>query len=218
MATSQLAIYNGALQRLGKRRIASLTVNEESRKELDTVWADGGVQFCLEQGMWKFATRGMMLDYDPDITPAFGYNRAFLKPDDWCATVAVTSDEFFKVPLLRYSDEANYIMCDMDRIYVRFVSNDAEWGMNLDNWPATFTEYVKTYFAGRVCEKLTGDKAKALEFNKPRGIVEMALSTAKNNDAQDDPPKFPAPSSWVQARRNFRGPGRDGGSRSTLIG
>jgi hypothetical protein len=218
MATDRLQIYNGALQKIGKRRIASLTVNEESRKELDTVWNDGGVQYCLEQGMWKFATRTMMLDYDTGLTSEFGYQRAFAKADDWCATIAVCSDEFCKVPLLRYSDEAGYIWCDLDRIYVRFTSNDNDWGMNLARWPATFTEYVKTYFAGRVCEKLTGDKVKANEFNKPRGIVEMAESTAKNNDAQDDPPKFPAPSSWVQARRNFRGPGRDGGSRTNLIG
>jgi hypothetical protein len=217
MATDRLQIYNGALQKIGKRRIASLTVNEEARKELDAVWQDGGVQYCLEQGMWKFATRTMMLDYDTTITPEFGYRRAFEKPEDWTSTVAVCSDEYTKVPVIRYNDEAQYIWCDLDRIYVRFVSNHVDWGMNLATWPATFTEYVKCYFAGRVCEKLTGDTRKALEFTKPRGIVEIAESTAKNNDAQNDPVKFPAPSAWVQARRSFRGGMRDGGNRNRLI-
>jgi len=218
MATDRLQIYNGALQKIGKGRIASLSVNEEARRELDAVWNDGGVQYCLEQGMWKFATRTQMLDYDTTVVPEFGFRRGFAKADDWCATVAVCSDEFCKVPLLRYSDEAGYIWCDLDRIYVRFTSNHVDWGMNLARWPATFTEYVKTYFAGRVCLKLTGDEKKANEFNKPRGFIELAESTAKNNDAQDDPVKFPAPSSWVLARRNLKSPWRDGGNRTRLIG
>jgi hypothetical protein len=168
--------------------------------------------------MWKFATRTQMLDYDSSVTPEFGYRRAFAKASDWVATVAVCSDEYCKEPLLRYSDEAGYIWCDLDRIYVRFVSNSTDWGLNLASWPATFTEYVKTYFAGRVCMKLTGDEAKTLAFNKPRGLVDMAEATAKNNDAQNDPPKFPPPSAWVRARNNRGGDWRDGGNRNRLLG
>jgi len=219
MATSRLAIYNGALARIGKRTITSLTVNEEGRRLLDDVWNDGGVQFCLEQGLWKFAMRTQMLDYDTAITPEFGYRRSFGKASDWIATAAVCSDEYFTQPLLRYQDEQRAIFADLDRIYVRFVSNHNDWGMNLSNWPASFTEYVKTYFASRIVLKATGDKELALAMTKAGGLVDQALLTAKNNDAQLDPPKFPPPSSWINARRGAtRGSWRDGGNRHSLIG
>lgn len=218
MATSRLAIYNGALVRLGLRTIASLTVNEEGRRLLDDVWNDGGVQYCLEQGLWRFATRTQMLDYNASITPDFGYRRAFDKSSDWIATSAVCSDEYFQAPLLRYQDEQRLIYCDLDRIYVRFVSNAADWGMDLSIWPSSFTEYVKTYFAGRIANKATGDKELAAGFMKRGGLVDQALLIAKNNDAQLDPPKFPPPGSWVAARRNRTGNWRDGGNRHSLIG
>ena len=62
MAASRLQIYNDALLLLGQRGIATLDVNEEGRRLLDTVWngagvGAGGVEACLEQGQWKFARR-----------------------------------------------------------------------------------------------------------------------------------------------------------------
>jgi len=219
MATSRLAIYNGALARIGKRTIASLSVNEEGRRLLDEVWNDGGVQFCLEQGLWKFAMRTQMLDYDSSIEPQFVYRRAFTKASDWIATAAVCDDEYYKSPLLRYQDEQRTLYADLDRIYVRFVSNHEDWGMELSNWPASFTEYVKTYFASRIVLRATGDKELAAAFIKRDGLVDQAALTAKNNDAQLDPPKFPPPSSWITARRGgSRGNWRDGGNRHSLIG
>jgi len=219
VATTRLQIYNGALQIIGRSSIASLTVNEEGRRLLDDVWNDGGVQFCLEQGMWKFAIRTQMLDYDSSVTPTFGYRRAFAKGSDWCATTSICQDEYFNSPLLRYRDEIDHIWADLDRFYVSFVSNHVDFGLNLGNWPATFTQYVKTYFAARIALRATGDKALAEKLNAPRGLLDMACSQAKNNDAQNDPPRFPPPSSWIVARRRqSQGQWRDGGSRSNLIG
>lgn len=224
MATSRLAIYNGALEQIGKRRIASLTVNEEARHVLDQVWdggdgSDSGVRFCLEQGLWKFAMRTQMLDYDETLTPLFGYRRGFTKPTDWVGTAAVCQDEYFRTPLVRYQDEIGQIWCDLDRIYVRFVSNHADYGLNLAAWPASFTQYVKTYFASRICQRLTGDTNLTEKFLADRkGLVAQALLTAQNRDAQNDPPKFPAAGNWVLSRRGTNSQWRDGGSRSRLIG
>ena len=38
MALDQLAIYNGALQLIGSRRLASLDEDRETRYELDEIW------------------------------------------------------------------------------------------------------------------------------------------------------------------------------------
>ena len=218
MATDRLKLYNGALLAIGRSRLASLTANEESRRLLDEVWNDGAIDWCLEQGMWKFATRTQMLDYDNTFTAEFGYRRRFEKATDWRATVAVCSDEFFRAPLTRYSDESGYIYSDIDRIYVKFVSNHADWGMNLASWPSSFTEFVKIYLAGKIAWKATKDKEIENEFWKKGGKVDRAMDVAKNNDAQDDPTKFIPPGNWVMSRRGMKSSWRDGGSRSRLIG
>lgn len=221
MATDRLKLYNGSLTIIGERSIASLTTNEESRRLLDNQWNDGAVRYCLQQGQWRFATRASKFSYDTSVTPAFGYPRAFAKPTDWEGTAAVCSDEFFRVPMTRYSDETGYWFADLDEIYVKYISSDANWGLNLAIWPPAFTEYVKTYLASKIVMKLTNDKNRMEMITKPRsGLLAEALTTAKSMDAQGDPPKFPAQGSWSRSRMGgrARGPLRDGGNSGSLIG
>lgn len=221
MATDRLKLYNGALQICGERALASLTVNEEGRRLLDNQWNDGAVDFCLQQGQWRFATRGSLFNNDASIDPAFGYPMAFAKPSDWLATCAVCSDEFFRNPMTRYSDESDYWYADLNMIYVKYISNDPAYGMNLASWPASFTEYVKTYLAAKIVLKLTNNEAREQRIIAPRvGLLHIAKLTALNNDAQGDPPKFPAQGSWSRSRMGgrSRGPLRDGGNSGSLIG
>lgn len=217
MSTSRLKVYNGALLICGVRSIADLTVNEESRRLLDEVWNDDGVRNCLQAGQWRFAMRTSKFSYDTGITPEFGYNRAFAKPSDWVATAAVCNDEYFKSPLLNYSDEAGYWFADLDDIYVRYVSDHADFGSDLSLWPANFTQYVKTYFAGRIVLKITGDKTLADAILKRNGLLDKALKDARSSDAQGDPTKFPPTGSWNRARQGGYS-GNDGGNPGNLIG
>ena len=224
MATSRLAIYNGALLVAGERARASLSENNEARRLLDTVWNDSGVDNCLSMGQWRFAMRSQRLDYSTSINPQYGLRRAFEKPTDWLLTSAVCQDEYFNTPLLQYTDEAGILYADLDQLYVKFVSNDTNYGGNLALWPPTFTQYVKTYFAGRIVYKLTGDQTRRDDLNGPqgqpeRGAVHAALLTARNRDAIAEPTKFPAQGSWTRARlsRGNRG-WNDGGNRNQLIG
>jgi hypothetical protein len=76
--------------------------------------------------------------------------------------------------------------------------------MNLAGWPASFTEYVKAYFAWRIAGKLTGGDKIAERLwsttNPHRGILPQLLLTAKNRDAMAGPTTFPARGSWTRAR------------------
>ena len=221
MATTRLKLYNGALLLCAERSIATLTDAVESRRLLDEVWNDGGVRFCLEQGQWKFAMCGAKFSYNTAIVPAWGYSRAFAKPTDWCVTSAVCSDEYFQVPLTQYRDEAGYWYADQDEIYVDYVSDAATYGGDLAKWPASFTEYVKAYFASRIVTKLSGDEKRREAILHPRtGILAQNLLIAKNRDAMSDPSKFPPTGSWAKARMGGRYRGRfgDGGSSGSLIG
>lgn len=221
MATTRLRLYNGALLICEERKLASLTENREPRHLLDEVWNDGGVRYCLEQAQWKFAMRTAQMEYEPSVQPSFGYRYAFPKPTDWIVTSAVCQDEYFNSPLLQYSDEIQYWFADITPIYVKFVSDDTDYGANLANWPSTFTEYVKTYFAAKIVGKLSGKTAlRDRIWQKRSGLLDQMLLTAKNKDAMAGPTTFPARGSWTRSRF---GPGRggplgDGGSPGSLIG
>ncbi len=222
MATDRLKLYNGALMICGERSLAALTDNNEPRRLLDEVWNDGGVRYCLEQAQWKFAMCSSKLSYDTGITPPFGYHRAFAKPTDWVLTSAVCADEYFNSPLTQYSDEVGFWFSDLDEIYVKYVSDAAAYGANLAAWPASFTEYVKSYFASRIIVKITADEKRRGAILYPRtGLLSRNLLLAKSRDAMTDPPKFPVAGTWVNARRGgHRGGGGfgDGGGSGSLIG
>jgi hypothetical protein len=210
--TTQLTLYNGALLVAGERFIASLSVQEEPRRLLDQVWT-GAIKYCLEQGQWHFAMRTIQIDYDSSIEPDFGYRRAFVKPDDWVNTSGLCSDEYFTAPLTRYIDEAGYWYADLDTLYVRYVSNDSLYGMDLNKWPETFREYVEAYLASRILLKIANSEDKAEKAGK---LAEKRLMVAKNKAAMAEPTSFPARGSWSSARNRF--PRRDGGGGGSLIG
>lgn len=221
--TDRLSIYNEALLICGERFLASLTEEREPRRLLDHVWDTGGVRHCLEKGQWRFAIRTVMVDSDPDISPAFGYRFGFSKPTDWVITSAVTTDEYFNTPLTQYVDEGANWFADIDPIYVKYVSDDDEFGMDLNAWPESFMLYVSAHFAGRIIMKLTTDSTRRQEILGPNldgngGLLESRLKTALNKDAMSQPTAFFPQGSWTIARQGQNIGRRDRGSRGRLIG
>jgi len=197
MTTSRLTLYNNALLMAGERALASLTEAREPRRLLDQVWDTGGVRKCLEQGQWKFAMRTVQIDYDPDVAPPFGNARPFTKPTDWVVTSAVCLDPYFRQPLLNYVDEAGYWYTDLDTIYVRYVSDDDAYGMNLALWPGSFEDFVAAFFAERVIYKLsTSEEAMSKATKRLERLKKLALS----RDAMADPSKVLPPGRWNKAR------------------
>jgi len=194
--------------------LASLSEDREPRHLLDLVWDQDGAEACLEMAQWKFAMKTVMLDYDTEVDPSFGYNRAFTKPTDWVVTSAFCSDEYFTTPITRYVDENDYWYTDIDEIYVKYVSNDTSYGLDLSLWPATFANFAAAYFASEIVMKLTADEKKQEKVFK---LFESKMMTAKNKDAMAGPQQFPAPGNFVQSR--YRNGGRrDRGNRGQLIG
>lgn len=218
MAATRLKLYNGALMICGERPLASLTENREPRRLLDAVWQDNGVRRCLEQAQWKFAMRASHFTYSTNISPAFGYAYGFAKPADWVATSGLCSDERFRTPLLQYKDETGYWFADLQDIYVRYVSDDENYGGNLAGWTDTFTEYVEHYFASRIIWRLAGGLDRVDKIGR---AAKLALGVAKNKDAMADPTKIPPIGAWPGARVGRfrrRGPMGDGGNTGSLIG
>lgn len=206
--TDRLSLYNDALMLCGERFLASLTEEREPRRLLDQVWGSGAVNSCLEEAQWFFAMRTIQIDYDPGIQPSFGYNRGFVKPVDWLETSSVCSDEFFRNPLTRYTDESGYWYAELDTIYVRYISNDLAYGNNLSLWPDSFRLFVVAYLASEIIVKITNSEDK---YAQMVALKDKRLKHAKNRAAMALPTSFPAQGSWTRSRMRYGG-NRDGGN------
>ncbi len=213
-STTQLSLYNGALQLIGDRQLASLTENRLSRRELDSIWAREGVLRCLEEGMWHHAMRSAQMDYDPDITPQFGFQRAYSDPPDLIRWAGVWEDPYMEVPHTRYTYEAGFTYSDLPILYVKYMSSSIDYGFNYALWPGSFVEYVEAYFAHKIAKRVTGSQA---QEDKAAEAKKRALLDAKAKGAMDEPTRFLPPGNWTQSRHGLRGQ-KDGGSQSSLYG
>lgn len=216
--SSKLLVYNSALLLCGERALASLTENREPRRLLDNVYDGGAVKTCLESGFWNFGTRALKIEYDSSVEPDFGFTRGFVKPSDWCRTAVVSFNEYFRPPLKddQFADEAGYWFSDIDTLYVKFVSDLADYGGDLGNWTESFARYFEAYLASRIAWKLTRDKETVKEIKKE---LKKLLKGATAKDAQNSGTSVPPEGSWNRARRGRGGSGRrDGGTRRSLVG
>ena len=193
----QLSIYNGALRMIGERRLADLSEDVESRYVLDDIWDDNGIKRCLEKGFWLHAMRAVELDYDPDFTTPFGHKYTFEFPSDFVKLYSLCTDEFFTHSVALYQTEGNFIFCDYTKLYMRYVSDDASYGMDMSLWPETFTEYVEGYFALRAIKVLTDAQTDEQEL---KDDVKKLLTKAKSESALREPTGLVEPSGWAIAR------------------
>lgn len=204
MATNTLSLYNGALRLIGQAALVSLIEDVESRRVLDEVY-DNALLYCLEQGYWNFAVRTVEIGNDPDLVPAFGYTYAFDKPDDWLRTVELSADETFADPLLNVTDETDYWHANVDPIYVRYISKDAEVGLDLTRWPQTYVKAVEAWLAHEICERITKSTTKLDMVDK---LWKRRISDARSKDAMNEPARFPPVDTWVRSRWGRGGRGR----------
>ena len=214
MAT-RLEVYNMALLLCGERSLSSLSEDREPRRNLDQAWNSGGVNKCLEEGQWRFAMRTVQIDEDPSIAPDFGYRYAFNKPEDWIATSAVCEEEYFRTPLTAYTDEGDQWYADLNTIYVKYISNDTDWGMNMGKWPQSFADFVAAHLASRVIMKMAQSEEKLKLILSTR---EKFKRDAKNAAAMAEPTRFAARGTWSRARTKGSKRSDGGNINGNLIG
>lgn len=209
---TQLSLYNGALRLCKERKLSSLSENNEARRLLDDAWGDGGVtggsvKHCLQLGQWDFAMRTAMVDYSPSVEPSFGYRYAFDQPEDMVRVAAVCQDEYFRSPLLQYTDERGYWYASLPTIYVKWVSNDSDYGLDLSQWPESFIKLVEAHLANEIVGNLTQSSSNLID--KVEKDFQRALTSARSLDAMNQPTKLLPQGGWVTARQG----GHNRGSR-----
>lgn len=227
MATNQLALYNIALRACGTRTLDSLAEARMERRDLDKVWDEGtgAINRCLEQGLWNFAMRAVQVDKSSSVTPSFGFNNAFDKPTDYIRLASISGDEYFNEPLTNYEFEGDYFYADIDPIYLRYVSNDSDWGNNLSRWPDSFVQYVGHWLGLQIYNAVwtnhptaAAARAHLMKEQELEKKTERLLHDARSKDAQAEPPRFTPMTSWQRARHGWSTGTRERGKRGQLIG
>lgn len=210
-----LGLYNGALSIIGERRLATVSENRESRRELDEAYT-GLVNYVLAKGYWRFAMRTTKISYSPSITPSFGHVRAYEKPTDMVRISKICQDEFLNTPLLQFQEDGSYWFGPVDDVYVQYVSNDAAYGGDLSRWPETFNKYAEAYLAVEVGPRLKPEANVAALA----AAAKTLLAEAQTTDAMAGPTEFAPGGLWTSARGGggFYGGRRDRGGRGQLIG
>lgn len=179
---------------------------------LDDYW-DDVVAFCLMRRFWKFAKRDVEIDASTTVIPQFGWKYAFNLPTDWVRTYQVSTVETHVPPLWDYEEGSGFLFAHFTPLFVCYISNDSQFGMDLGSWPVTFTNYVELRLAAQACKRITGKD----EFLRgEEGLLRMekrAEVLAGSIDAMDDPPGQPPTGTWARSRRGFlRGTPLPGGT------
>jgi hypothetical protein len=198
MAT-KLGTYNKALTALGDAvPLASLSENRAARRFLDVIWDNGVVNYCLEQGLWGFATRSQKITASTTIIPAFGFKYAFELPNDFLGINSIWIDERFQTALNPYNGpEAGVIYCDYDPLYLKYVSNSSTYGGNLATWTESFADYVALRLAFEAQPLITNSLN--VDENLDRA-QQSAKLTALNLDKRSKPREDLPMGNWAKAR------------------
>lgn len=212
MTASKLSLYNGALRRLGERKLSTVTDNVPERHHLDTIWDEDPVQLMLEKYNWGFAHKAMEWNYNSAIEPDFGHRYAFDVPSDYVRLAALCSDEYFESPLRQYVKEANYFFCDYQTIYLKYVSSASDYGKDYSKWSKLFENMTATYIAQELAPTLNKSKSDVEKLEKE---MKKYSTEARSMDAMEQPTRFPPQGSWTRSRRQGR---TDGSNRGPLIG
>ncbi len=195
----RLTIYRGALRLLGPSNLAKLTEDRPERHALDAAW-ESSVNEMLGEGMWNFAIRTVSLEQDEDIEPRFGYKFGFRKPDDWLRTVGISETAEFIEGLPNYEDEADYWYADPEVIFIRYVSNDEDFGWNVGSWRQAFSKALEALLAFECGLPISGDRGNRNDIYQ---LYEKRLKRAKTLDAVDERVRMQPVGRLVRSRFHY---------------
>lgn len=197
--TTQLAQYQKALRAIGDQRLNSLTENVAPRRTLDDVWPDS-IAYMLKQAGWKFALRYAELTVNVDITPAWGTRVPFAQPDDYAGRLTnIASDPDFLNELIGFEEHDGqwWTGGQYQFLYVSYVSNAVDKGLNLGAWPVDFANAHALYMAWESGLQITKSGTTRQSLFQD---YEIAINRSKGLDAINNSVKRKPQGSWVRSR------------------
>lgn len=188
-------IYNDALFIMGLPEIAGENDDSNRRVKLTRALNAGIVEEMLEETGWQFALQSTKVEYDASVEPAWGYQRAFAKPNDLHTIDGLFTDEYMTTPLKSYQDENDYFFCDYDEFYLSYLSTT--WLTTPASWPMYFRRLVAARMAKDAAMTLRDEGA---DMTAAQMEYEDRKSSALSKNAMQSPPRKIANGSWVRSR------------------
>lgn len=190
MAASEVSICNLALQKLGAKRITSLTEDSNNARQVNACYATLRDKE-LRIHPWKFAITRAVLT--PAATaPLFDYTYAFPVPSD-CLRVLLPARQNLDWKRETQGSQQVILTNDGNSINVRYIARVED----PTQFDVAFVEALAAKIAMNCCEQITQSndkKAGAKEDYK------MAISEAAKTDAFEDESQDPPPSAWETGR------------------
>ncbi len=199
MATSDVAIANLALTKLGDLRITALTDNTKPARELNAIY--GMLRDKLQRTFnWRFCVKRASLAEDV-ATPVFDYSHQYTLPADCLRVLQINA--YYPAPDLsdlissggqEYVIEGGKILTrSSGSLNLRYLARISD--------PTKFDSAFDDAFAGllayNVCEALTQSDAKK---NAALRDYRMALMDAIRANAIENPPESIADTTWLTVR------------------
>lgn len=192
MALDQLAIYNGALQLIGARRLTSLNDDVETRYELDAIWENLPQDYCGELVKPLFASKLVKLD-SPTTSTEHDYDSVHALPSTYVDIISLHKDPKLDQTVERFVRDGSTILCDESTVYLRYI--DSALLVAVDSWSQSFARVVIAYMAFELAERINTD---AVE--KMLTIFDQRLQIAIASNQTDEPAQRPVPSAQNDAK------------------
>ena len=206
MGTTKLQLYKRACVHMEQSPISALTDNVEVRRRLDDHY-DDALLWLMEQGFWRTGMRTVEITVNEAVSPAFSFEYAHDMPIDFVKRLIVSSSEFLDPPLDEqsagnaYLMEGGYLWANVTPIYMRYLSNDSSYGLDLTLWTEGMANACSCELAARAAPVVTGSKETGKELHEE---ATMLASRAATFDAMQQPSQRHREGRWTSDRFSSR--------------
>ena len=188
MATSRIAIANGALQRLGAKRIEALTENSPNARSMNAA-IDRVLKTEMRRYDWGFAIKRASIAADGD-GPTWGDWNRYSKPGDMLRLLR--DDE--GGARVDWKIEGDYILsADAAPLEIRYIAFIEDPNF----YDALFVEAVECKLAMVCCKEVTGSHSEAVGVKKDYAD---AIAEAKRVGSIEEGARDFPEDDWVSAR------------------
>ncbi len=185
MAT-KLSLFNGSLQLLGERRLLTDTDDAATRRDLDALYDEDAVDYCLEIVKPRYASLMTQLT---GAAPAGDSGYAFEAPlpADFVAlftlidgTPAIYRDNLEQSPITRLLRESTNLLSDVEFPFIRYMISHTD--PQLADMPPSFAKVVSAYMARELAWKYDPDAEEMIQTK-----LEQRIEVAKSVEAGNQP-------------------------------
>lgn len=187
---SEVGICNRALQKLGAKRIISLTENSVNARACNNAYTSVR-DALLDDHDWIFAVKRAEIAEDA-TAPTWGKSHVYTLPADFIRLTNDYPEDNFNSKDWEIEGSKIYTD-DTSPIYIRYIARITD----PNTMTSLFREYFSTALAFELCEEITQSNTKKSQLEKDMAAVE---SKAKKTNAFQRIGQEPPEDEWITVR------------------